>query len=235
MKKAAALAALWSTLVFASSGICMEMVPWVIVGGVTDSGMQDEQLSRVGITMRANFPHDLCAELSAAYAEYPVRYYVLPYGNVLSGVLVGPMVTENRTDWSAALSYPIVQGDVRISIRAGYRGAYLDNSITSFDLAGPVAGINAERTFTRGSIEAQAGYTPFTTVSVKNRLDRMYRFEGTRTISIFGDPRSMIDYRVVIWRDRVNAHRLGMGFEGETMFFHGNDRYYYGLAVYSAY
>ncbi len=235
MKKAAVITILCSTLLFASSGLCMELVPWISVGGVTDTSQQDEQLSKVGVMVRGYCLQALCAELSGSYSEYSVRYFVLPYGNAASGVLAAPVVTENRTDWSAVLSYPIKSGDFGMVIRAGYRGAYLDNSITSFDIAGPVVGINAEYSLAVGSIEVQAGYTPITSVSVKNRLNQVNRYEGTRTISIFGDPRSMVDYRLVFWQNLQNAHRLGIGFEGESMYFQRTERHYYGLAAYYAF
>jgi hypothetical protein len=236
MKKPAVLLFLFFLLCgMPTFALCLEIIPRVSAGGVTDSGMNDNYLWRTGVAVSGSPWRDLSMEVSGAYAEYRARYYALPYGSALSGLLSSYGLTEQRTDYSGVLSYPVLQGDITLALRAGYHGIHLKNSMTSFDFGGPLAGISAEKTFPWGSAELRVDAARVTDIRVINHTQRVFTIVGSRTISIFGDPVSMTDYGLTFWRPLEDKHRIGLGFEGETLFFQRRERYYYEMAVYYAY
>ncbi len=234
----------WASVVFlfalqiASSSPCRasdwSITPFIDVGGVSDGGRSPSLYEKVGLQFSKPLSKGIALEAAGAYSRYSITYFGLPYTTFQSGAGTVKAarfpLREDKLDYFAAASFPAwSKKGLEIDLRAGYRGVSLLNDLSTFHMGGPLLGIEGRALLSRGELRLRGDAAPNLFSSVENHRKDLAALNGSKSVSLFGEPVWVLNYSVEGWMPTQKGRKIGIGYKGETLFFQRTERFYHGI------
>lgn len=212
-----------------------EFIPFAGLGVVSEGRRSPNLYGKVGFLLRSPLYKKVTLEADAALSLYRITYFGLPYEAVLSGsetvsAFAYP-TEEKRYDYCGLLSYPLLKNKFQLDILAGYRRIQLINNFSSFDIGGPLIGISGGSPYKHGNVRLKVDVTPVLVIDVDNHRNDIIPLPVSRSNSILGDPTVVTKYSLIWQAPHKKNWGFKFGYEGETLFFRGTQRFYNGLNV----
>lgn len=204
-------------------GAPFEAVPFVGLGGVSEGGRAPTLDEKIGARFSGPLLRSLSVEGGVAFSRYRMTYFAIPLSATQEGEATINAsrfsVPEKRFDYFGALSHPIWEGGVRIDLKGGYRGILLENEFSSFHFGGPLLGLAGEATYPWGTLSFGGGISLNLLRRVENHVSGFLTISGSESLSLFGDPIFAAEYSLWGWKPWREGLKIGLGYEGETLFF----------------
>lgn len=213
-----------------------KVVPCAAFGMAYEGTRSPNLYTKAGLKLRGPLYKEVKLEADVALSLYRITYYGLPRSIVVGGAkTVSPVAyptDEKRYDYSGLLSYPFLKKKFQWDILAGYRGIHLSNDFSSFRLGGPLVGLSVGVPYRQGSVRLRGDVTPFLQQEIENHRRDLIPLMGSKSISVLGYPTVVTKYSLYWQAPRQKTWRFAIGYEGETMFFQGTQRYYNGVSIF---
>lgn len=182
---------------------------------------------KVGIDAEYLIKKPISLSAGAGYSNYSFSYSTLTVNNLSGNVAPSTRdVKETKVDLFVAGRYFLLEGDRwTLKLDLGFRDLLLFNNFKDFNIAGPMAGIDIERYFSKVvSIQLKGNGAYDINKGVNNKITI-----GQES-SILYKPLFLLDYLVTL-NFKTNFGKLEAGYEGEMIGFTFINRFYHGLTI----
>ncbi len=149
-------------------------------------------------------------------------------GNLSSALLDRVDVIELRQDLLFDVGFQVWD---RLELSPGIRWIRFDNSFSAFTFLGPALGGEWTMPWRAHRIVLGLDWAANPFGRVSNYGDEFVVFDGRETISYYGEPRYLVDWRALFASRPFHWAGIAVGYEGSITLFQGNLRYSHGVTL----
>jgi hypothetical protein len=153
---------------------------------------------------------------------------LLSGGNLSSSVIDRFEVIEQRKDILLNVGFQVWD---HLSLAPGIRRIRFDNTFSSFTFVGPALGGEWTVPWNTSSIVLGVDWAANLSGKVNNHRDEFVLFDDRETISYYGEPRYLVNWRALFAFQPLRRVGAAVGYEGSVTIFQGILRNSHGVTL----